>query len=438
MSSHEEKDSNIVEPTEEDVYLDETEIAESVPEDANEDAPMDDDDDEDDGEEQDDQDEGAMELADGAGHDLGVNADGNIELDMTNNSSAYFDKHEDSIFLIASHPTLPMVLTGGGDDVAYLWTTNSDSPKLVAKLDGQTESVIAGGFSYDGAFAVTGDMNGQLRVWQSAKRGQQWNFLTSVKEVDEIVWITFHPKQPIFALGASDGSVWVYSLEPSLNSISVLQGHNMACNSGTFYDVDNMDYLSLITIADDSVISWNAYTSTSNYTLRSTQLGGKEGWITNSLSPSGKTIAIGCQTGHLALINLANGNVLKLFDTTTSDNIEMEARSVEGIAWCQSMPILAVANVQGEIILYDVVSWNVRRTLKVADAVTSLKFLPASTNLISSDLAGTITRWDVRSGEQKFQGKGHYAGILGFALQNEGKRLITAGDEGVALVFKDE
>lgn len=425
MSSSEPKDTKVQE-SEEDVYIDDSQIAETIAEDAHEDAPMDD-------EEGDD----ALELDD-EGHDIGVNEDGNIELDMTNNSSAYFDKHEDSIFLIASHPTLPMVMTGGGDDVAYLWTTNSDSPKLVAKLDGQTESVIAGGFSFDGAFAVTGDMNGQIRVWKAIKRGQQWEFVGQLKEVEEIVWITFHPSQPIFAFGAVDGSVWVYSLEPTLNSISVLMGHSMTTNSGVFYDTDNMDYLSLITIADDSIISWNAYTSTPNYTLRSGQLGGKEGWVTQSLAPSGKTIAVGCQTGHLALIGLANGNVLKQFDTTTSDSTEMEARSVEGIAWCQAMPILAVCNVQGEIILYDIVSWNVRRTLKVNDAVTSLKFLPGTTTLISSDLAGAVTKWDVRSGEQKWQGKGHYAGILGFATQNEGKRIITAGDEGVALIFNDE
>lgn len=433
MSNSETKDAQIVEPTEEDVYLDETEIAESVPEDPDADAPMDDDEDV----PMDGDNDEPLKLDD-AGHDIGVNSDGNIELDMTNNSSAYFDNHEDSIFLIASHPKLPMVLTGGGDEVAYLWTTNSDSPKLVAKLDGQTESVVTGGFSFDGEFVVTGDMNGQIRVWKAAKRGQEWKFVTSVKEVDEVVWITFHPKQPIFALGASDGSVWVYSLEPTLTSISVLSGHNMVCNGGTFYDTDNMDYLSLITVADDSVISWNAYTSTANYTIRKTQLAGQEGWITYSVSPSGKTIALGCQTGHFALVNLANGNVLKVFDTTTSDNVELEARSIEGIAWCEAMPIIAVANVQGEIILYDVVSWNVRRVLKVADAVTSLKFLSQSTSLISSDLAGAITRWDVRSGEQKFQGKGHYAGILGFVIQNEGKRIITAGDEGVALIFKDE
>lgn len=421
--------TNLRAEEEEDAYIDDTQIAETVPEDENADAPMDDDEEGEAGE--------PMELEDD-GHDIGINDDGNIELDMSNNSSAYFDKHQDSIFLIATHPTLPMVMTGGGDDIAYLWTTNSDSPKVVATLDGQTESVIAGGFSFDGAFAVTGDMNGQIRVWRSVKRGQQWEFVDKIKEVEEIVWITFHPKQPIFAFGAVDGSVWVYSLEPTLSSVSVLMGHHLTTNAGVFFDVDNMDSLSLITIADDSIISWNAYTSTANYTLREGDLNNKTGWISQAVSITGKTIAVGSQAGFVALIALANGNVLKIFDTTTSDDVEMEARSVEGIAWCKAMPILAVGNVQGEVIVYDAATFNVRRVFKVKDAVTSLKFIPNTTLLVGSDLSGSITKWDVRSGEQKWEGKGHYAGVLGFVLQNEGKRIISAGDEGVALVFNHE
>lgn len=417
----------------EDAFLDDSQVAETVEEDPNADAPMDD-------EEGDDDVEGAEEMElDDQGHDIGINADGNIELDMSNNSSAYFDKHEDSIFLIASHPTLPMVMTGGGDDIAYLWTTNSDTPVIVATLDGQTESVISGGFTFDGNFAITGDMAGQIRIWKSKKRGQKWEFFERIKEVEEIVWITFHPKQPVFAFGASDGSVWVYSLENgSLSSVSVLMGHHMTTNGGVFFDVNNADSLSLITIADDSIISWNCYTSTANYTLRENDLNNKTGWVSNAISISGETIAVGAQDGSVALISLSSGNVFKLFSTLTSDDIPEEARSVEAIAWCKAMPILAVGNVNGEVIIYDTATFNIRRTFKVKDALTSLKFVGGSTTLIGSDYSGAIIKWDVRSGEQKWEGKGHYAGILGFVVQSEGKRIITAGDEGVALIFKDE
>lgn len=56
-----------------------------------------------------------------------------LEIDMSNNSWTYFDKHTDSIFTIFSHPKLPMVLTGGGDNTAYLWTTHTQPQDLLAK-----------------------------------------------------------------------------------------------------------------------------------------------------------------------------------------------------------------------------------------------------------------------------------------------------------------
>ena len=45
-----------------------------------------------------------------------------LEVDMSNNSLTYFDKHTDSVFAIGHHPSLPLVCTGGGDNLAHLWT----------------------------------------------------------------------------------------------------------------------------------------------------------------------------------------------------------------------------------------------------------------------------------------------------------------------------
>ena len=87
-----------------------------------------------------------------------------LEIDMSNNSWTYFDKHTDSIFTIFSHPKLPMVLTGGGDNTAYLWTTHTQPPRFVGEITGHKESVISGGFTADGKFVVTADMKDRKSV----------------------------------------------------------------------------------------------------------------------------------------------------------------------------------------------------------------------------------------------------------------------------------
>lgn len=74
-----------------------------------------------------------------------------LEVDMSNNSLTYFDKHTDSVFAIGHHPNLPLVCTGGGDNLAHLWTSHSQPPKFAGTLTGYGESVISCSFTSEGA-----------------------------------------------------------------------------------------------------------------------------------------------------------------------------------------------------------------------------------------------------------------------------------------------
>lgn len=426
---------------EEESYLDPTQVEEIIEEDADEAMDLSDDEGNLEGEDleyeiDEEFSQAANELA-LSGSDIHVDEEGNIVLDMSNTSVGHFDKHGKSIFLVESHPTLPLIISGGEDEKAYLWTTNSHPPKLVAELGGQHESVVVGGFSPDGAYVVTGDMAGQIRVWRSLKRGQQWDFVGSISEVDEVTWISFHPKQPIFAFGSREGAVWVVNLD-DFSNIAILMGHAEPTNAGVFVNVDNMDYLTLITVGDDGIICWDVYQSTANYTLRDKDLQNNLMWITVALSTSGKTIACGSADGHIALINVEKGTVLKVFDNTQLDSVELEERSIEALVWAPTAPILVVGNVKGDITLYDITTWNIRRTITAKDAITALKFIPGTTKLLSSDMAGGLVKWDILNGKEVWRGLGHYDGILGFTIQNEGKRIITAGDQGVSMIFEDE
>lgn len=422
--------------SQDEIFIDESQIDEVVGDDGDE--PMDEDDEDDDGADLD-IDQGEYEGGElTLGHDLTVDDEGNIVLDMANTSVGHFDKHGKSIFLVDSHPTLPLIISGGEDEKAYIWTTNSQPPKLVAELDGQNESVHVGGFSPDGAYVVTADMAGQVRVWRSVKRGQKWEFAGRISEVDEVTWLIFHPTQPFFAFGSQEGAIWVISLDDLSAPVSILTGHSTPTNAGVFVDTNNMDTLTLITLGDESIISWNVYQSSPNYTLKGGELGNAEGgWITCALSASGKTVACGNADGHVAIVNVETGSIFKLFDNTKSDSVEMDERSVEAIVWAPKTPILVTGNVKGDITIYDVTKWSIRRTIPAKDAITSLKFIADSNVLVSSDMSGGIAKWDVLTGQELWRGHGHFDGILGFTVQDGGKRIITAGDQGVSMIFED-
>lgn len=419
-------------------FIDVNQIAEVVEDDGDE--PMDEDDD--DGED--------LEIDEGeydgpgtdlalSGHDIHVDEDGNIILDMANTSVGHFDKHGKSIFMVESHPTLPLIISGGEDEKAYLWTTDPQPPALVAELGGQHESVVVGGFSPDGTHVVTADMAGQVRVWRFVKKTETWEFVGSISEVDEVTWLVFHPKQPFFAFGSQEGTIWVVSFDDITAPVAILVGHSTPTHSGLFVNTDDVDTLTLFSLGDENIISWNVYQGVPNYTVKDTDLNQAQGgWISSALSQSGKTVACGNADGHVAIVSVENGSVFKLFDNTQNGNIELEERSVEALAWSPKAPILVTGNVKGDIIIYDITTWNIRRTITAKDAITGIKFVPGTNTFVASDMAGGIAKWDVLSGRELWRGQGHYDGILGFTIQDAGKRIITAGDQGVSMIFEDK
>ncbi|KAK9332861.1 WD40-repeat-containing domain protein [Lipomyces starkeyi] len=368
------------------------------------------------------------------------------EIDMSNNSLTYFDKHTDSIFLIGTHPKVPLVVTGGGDDTGYVWTSNSMPPKVVTQLSGHTDSLVAGGFSPDGEWLITGGMDGRVRIWRARARGQKWEFRDSVEEVEEVTWVSFHPTQPLFAFGASNGSAWVYSLLPRFEHLSVLYGHSGSCTAGVFIPAASPapdggeEEINLLTISDDgTLISWSIPTGVQSYKISPPQFHYEAPWVNLSLHPTGTSVAIGAADGKVAIVGTKTGSIIATVDVlgaTGKTDMPEEERSVEGIAWCEVMSVLAVSLVAGVICIFDTGSWRVRRTLDVGEAVTKVEFIPGTAELVSSSMDGTVTRWDVRSGEQLWKGTGHSSGVLGFALADGGRTIITASDEGVALIYK--
>lgn len=365
--------------------------------------------------------------------------DDNIEIDLSNNLWAYFDQHKDLIFTIFAHPTLPMVATGGGDNTAFLWTTHTQPPRFVGELQGHTESVVAGGFTADGKHVISADMTGLVLVHRASKGGQKWTRAADLQEVDEVLWVEVHPRLPYFAFGAPDGSVWVYQVaeDGSLEQLMLGFSHGAECNGGIFVSTENDDSLTLVTVAEDgSVVAWNAFTGAVVYKLLPHDVfkGVESPWV---LVKSHKNvIAVGGRDGQLAIINTDSGKLV--YTVKTIDNVEDVADLlIEALAWCESPQahLLAVGLVSGDVLLFDALLWRLRRSWKVEDTVTKLQFVGSTPVLVGASMNGKIYQWDSRTGAELFVGHGHNMGVLDFVVADAGKTLVTAGDEGVSLVF---
>lgn len=72
--------------------------------------------------------------------------------------------------------------------------------------------------------------------------------------------------------------------------------------------------------------------------------------------------------------------------------------------------------------------------------ITSLLAHPSPTNhlLTTASSDRTLRTWDVRTGKLLKEHKGHSGAILSAALGLGGSVVVSAGDEGVCLVFATE
>lgn len=81
----------------------------------------------------------------------------------------------------------------------------------------------------------------------------------------------------------------------------------------------------------------------------------------------------------------------------------------------------------GLIIVWDVSSGKIKRTIDAGEIITSLQFSPTQNHFIGADVNGTITLWDGESGEVLHQEKGAHTDVVKLAYSPDGSRIVSAG-----------
>lgn len=504
MSAHEphQEDEDLDDEGDE-AMLDPAEAGEEIPED--EDAPM----------ESDDDDDPSATLE---------------EIQLQNDSVAHFDGHKDSIFCIAQHPVHPEIIaTGGGDDIGFVIdSTPPETPllpasyqsnpqpvereslKVLYKLEGHTDSVNAITFTLPkGQYVVSAGLDGRLRAWQGEPTGRRWKFLAEAQEVEEINWLAPcpHPDYPnTVALGANDGSVWIYTINAAVTSspltiVQVFYLHTESCTAGAW----TPDGKLLATVSEDSSFYvWDVFGEAAAAGLVEAQ-GGQSvvghtglddrfrvdgGLFSVAVAPNGNFAAVGGREGQIRIVGLpkvgaepssaaggkgagarnkaggskqtgvakgpsssANGQAGQILASVQSGS-----DNVETISFSQPpLTLMATGNVDGSITLFDTAHrFAVRRNIPGAhedemgeQAVVKVEFVKSSGAggwlLTSCGYDGVVRRWDARGGTaaaakglvnewRGHRGGGEGGGIMGF-VQGDGKYVVTAGDDGVSLVF---
>lgn len=425
-----------------------------------------------------------------------------MTINLQNDSIAHFDEHKDSIFCIAQHPVHPQIIaTGGGDDTGYIVDTSSaaaaaqpssdgqpverEGLKSIFTLDGHTDSINAVTFTEPkGQFVATAGLDGKLRVWQGVPQGTKWKYLAEASEVEEINWLVANPsadRPNVVALGANDGSVWVYQISTEKgNELQVLQAyylHTETCTAGAW----SPDGSLLATVSEDSSLYvWDVFGDAASQGLTSTtdaqtvvSLNGADerfrvegGLYSIGIAPSGAFVAVGGPEGQIRIVSLPRLSPATPHASTSAKqagqilaSLQAGSDNVECLSFSFApLTLMAAGNVDGSITLFDTAHrFAVRRRIEDAhadedspQAVVKLEFVkkagPGGWLLTSAGFDGVLKRWDTRGGTaaaskglvgewRGHRGGGEGGGIMAF-VQGNGEAVVTAGDDHVALVFK--
>ena len=495
------------------------------------------------------------------------NGDDREEIILENDSIAYFDAHKGSIFAIAQHPTIPsLIATGGGegDDEdapgkGYVFDTsaaagrpvlppsynadpsNNGQPQTTAltplfALDGHTDSINALAFTLPrGEFLLSGGLDERLRVYaitvdaahnSNNKKPSNARFVAESHEDGEVNWIAPCPAASkyanTFAVGRSDGSVYVYGIESStansnnpqevsLTQLNVFSLHTKSCTAGAWTPDGEL----LATVGEDSALYvWDVWGSASalskggqtvvSLTAADHLFAVEDGLFSVAIDPRGSLVAVGGGGGAIRIVGLpqlgggTNSNHAvpgRSTQTAAQSNRPSKAKAkgvsgstaqtdalrkpitfgtggVETLAFSPSQPLLAAGSTDGSFAVFETVrAFDVRKLNPGAHGskcVVRVDFVADAGDgwlLTTCGIDGVVRRWDTRgqAGAARSSGvagtdaarlvkewRGHSGapdgddeedgeasgGVLGFVQGKTGERVVTAGDDGLALVFE--
>lgn len=297
-----------------------------------------------------------------------------------------FSGHNGPVFCGSLHPTEPFAVTGGEDDKAFVWSTETGN--VVHVINGHKDSVTAAEFSTDGNYVATGDMAGYIQVHkfsQSQDYKIVWEF-----EMGDMTWMQWHTSANVLMAGADAGETYVWRI-PS-GECKVLQGNGQKSETGTLM----ADGKSLIVgYSDGTVKLWDLKSTTVVQEIESNvTLGHSEAITSIAADPDNGRFLTGGEDGKIVLANNC-GPLCNLFPN---------AGSVEALAFCneQELKLVACGTLQGKISLWDINRQAIRMECKNDEptGITKILWAPKHT-LLCATLDGSVRAFDGLSGAKK-------------------------------------
>lgn len=153
-----------------------------------------------------------------------------------------FREHSSAVFSCHLHPTENIAVTGGEDDKAFVW--NTETGEVISKIEGHKDTVISVAFSPDGNYLATGDMAGEIQVSANSSNKSQivtketpaqvFKVAQNYKKVWEfsmgdMCWMKWHMAANVLLAGSEVGDIYVWRI-PS-GDCKILPGNGNRCET---------------------------------------------------------------------------------------------------------------------------------------------------------------------------------------------------------------
>jgi angio-associated migratory cell protein len=179
---------------------------------------------------------------------------------------------------------------------------------------------------------------------------------------------------------------------------------------------------------DGSIRAWNPKTGEATGIIPAGHGSHDESGVTcMAFGADAAVVATGGVDGAVVLSNIATGkSVAKL---------EQHSDSVEAVAFANGLPLLVSAGMDGEAIIWDTAARASRAVCSHPGGVVALAMQHKGPLFATGCLDGVVRVWDVRDGRCVRELGGHTEAVQCLAWALDDQHLVSAGDDGHAILF---
>jgi WD40 repeat protein len=287
--------------------------------------------------------------------------------------------------------------------------TNSNLEKSV--FSDTFGSILSVAFSPDGKLLVTGDANGEVRLWR-VMDGEQ--LLTYGEHTGWVRSVSFSPDGQRLASGSDDKTLKLWEVSTG-KCLQTIEGHTSGIQSVAF----SPDGSTLASGSSDQTIKlWSAETGQCQEILLA-----HTDWVRSvCFSADGRLLASGGSDRTVRLWEVSTGQCVNIFYGHT--------RSIRAVSFSPDGRLLASGSSDHTVKLWDVAQGTELNSLfGHAGRVWSVAFSPDSQMLISGSDDQTVRLWDIKTGQCLETLQGHTSRVWSVAFSADGRTLASGSDD---------